>query len=83
MTPLDLAKAFLEKGRDDENLLEVILEDVRIPDWLFGFHAQQAAEKYLKALLAVAQEKPARTHDLDFLIAQCRRAAFEVPAELE
>jgi HEPN domain-containing protein len=35
------------------------------------FHAQQAAEKYLKALLVARGELPPRIHDLDALLERC------------
>ena len=38
-----------------------------IPDLAFGFHAQQAIEKLLKALIAARGEKYPRTHDLEEL----------------
>ena len=82
MTPLDLAKAFLEKGREDEVLLERIIADEVVADALFGFHAQQAVEKYLKAVLAIDQEKPARTHALAVLADQCRDAGHALPERL-
>jgi HEPN domain-containing protein len=37
------------------------------------FHAQQAAEKMLKALLVFHGQLPPRTHDLVALLAQCTR----------
>jgi HEPN domain-containing protein len=37
------------------------------------FHAQQAVEKYLKALLASKGVDFPRTHDVDFLLAECRK----------
>jgi HEPN domain-containing protein len=37
------------------------------------FHAQQAVEKYLKALLAWKGVDFPRTHDVDFLLAECRK----------
>lgn len=83
MTPLDLARAFMEKGREDEVLLERIVADDAIADALFGFHAQQAVEKYLKAVLAIDQERPERTHDLGVLAAQCDRAGHLLPEELD
>jgi HEPN domain-containing protein len=36
------------------------------------FHAQQAVEKYLKALLAHKGVDFPRTHDIDFLLSECR-----------
>ncbi len=79
MTPLDLARAFLAKAREDEALLESVLENPGISDAIFGFHAQQAAEKYLKAVLAIEQERPERTHDLRVLAEQCEAAGHELP----
>ncbi len=35
------------------------------------FHAQQAAEKFLKAFLVARGEKPPRTHDLVALLGRC------------
>lgn len=81
MTPLDLAKAFLAKCREDEVLLERIVSDDAVADALFGFHAQQATEKYLKAILAIDQVRPERTHDLEVLAEQCARAGHPVPEE--
>jgi HEPN domain-containing protein len=37
------------------------------------FHAQQAVEKYLKALLAWKGVDFPKTHDVDFLLAECRK----------
>ncbi len=37
------------------------------------FHAQQAVEKYLKALLAFKGVDFPKTHDVDFLLAECRK----------
>ena len=37
------------------------------------FHAQQAVEKYLKAFLAYHNVDFPRTHDVDFLIMECRK----------
>ena len=37
------------------------------------FHAQQAAEKFLKAFLAYHDIDFPRTHDIDFLLAECKK----------
>jgi HEPN domain-containing protein len=39
------------------------------------FHAQQAVEKYLKALLASKGVDFPGTHDVDFLLAECRKVS--------
>ncbi len=42
------------------------------PAWdVVCFHAQQAAEKYLKAFLVARSESPPRTHDLGALLGLC------------
>lgn len=74
MTPLDLARAFVAKAREDEDLLEQATTNLKVADSVFGFHAQQAAEKYLKAVLAIDQERPEWTHDLGKLARQCADA---------
>lgn len=79
MTPLDLARAFLVKAGDDQAVLEIVVDDARISDGIFGFHAQQAVEKCLKAVLAIDQERPEHTHDLVKLSAQCGQAGHELP----
>jgi len=81
MTPLDLARAFLAKGREDELLLSRNLGERVVSDTLLGFHAQQAAEKYLKAVLAIDQDRPKRTHDLDVLAEQCVLAGHSIPED--
>lgn len=83
MTPLDLARAFLEKGREDEVLLERLVSDRDVTDAIFGFHAQQAAEKCIKAVLAIEQVRPARTHDLTELFDEVRSEYIEVPEEFD
>jgi HEPN domain-containing protein len=68
MTPLDLARAFIKKGLEDETLLTKVQDDPDVSDDLFGFHVQQAIEKYLKAVLAITQTRPTQTHDLTVLM---------------
>lgn len=45
------------------------------------FHAQQAAEKYLKAFLIYNDIDFPKTHDVDFLLMQCQKIdkhSFEI-----
>lgn len=62
------AKLLLEKAKDDEILLEEIISNERIRNEIIGFHAQQASEKLLKALLMAKNIPYRRTHDLIELI---------------
>jgi len=47
-----------------------------------GFHAQQAVEKALKAVLAVRGVEFPFTHDIAVLIELSEDAGFEIPANL-
>lgn len=46
------------------------------------FHAQQAAEKFLKALIIAQHEHPAHTHELDQLVRDLGKLGFDL-ADLE
>ena len=61
----------------DEDLLNIRnnLAAERVPWSTVCFHAQQAAEKMLKALLVLHGVQPRKTHDLYALLADC--AAFD------
>ncbi|MGI9077178.1 MAG: HEPN domain-containing protein, partial [Gemmatimonadaceae bacterium] len=50
------------------------------PSWAGAcFHAQQAAEKYLKAVVVSRMQKPIRTHELYVLANQIRELGLELP----
>jgi HEPN domain-containing protein len=67
-------------AKADNDLLNIAnnLNDARIPWDTICFHAQQAAEKMLKAFLVSHAVVPPRTHDLVTLLHQCvsRHRAF-------
>lgn len=51
------------------------------PSWdIVVFHAQQSAEKYLKALLVSRGIQPPKTHDLTKLLALCAERAIDLVA---
>ena len=65
-----LARRWLSKARTDLAVATVILEQGPDMDpWACCFHAQQVAEKALKAVLVARGEEPPRTHDLGALAA--------------
>jgi HEPN domain-containing protein len=82
MTPHDLARAFLDKGMEDQALLNKLVEDQDISDYVFGFHVQQALEKYIKAVLAAQETRPTHSHDVGALLDQVREAGSEVPESI-
>ena len=55
--PVDQAQVLLLKAAEDETILVA----AEVPDSIFGFHAQQAVEKLIKALLSQLQ-RPVRAH---------------------
>jgi HEPN domain-containing protein len=64
----EYALVLLQKARDDLYVLERLATDADAPTWSLGFHAQQAAEKSLKAVLASKSVDFPRTHNLALLI---------------
>lgn len=63
-----LAEQFLSKANQDMTVIEKWIKDPDIADEILGFHAQQAAEKMLKAVLAYQEIDFPFTHRLSDLI---------------
>lgn len=57
-------------------------DDERIAPEIAAFHAQQAAEKILKALLVQKQVDFPRTHSIGALLALCEEAGIEGAKDL-
>lgn len=66
--PPDRPEVLLRKARQDELVLERLLDDREVDDDTLGFHAQQAVEKLLKAILASRSVDYPRTHNIRVLI---------------
>ena len=64
---LPLVRDWLARADDDITILELGLREPSISDRSFGYHAQQAIEKLLKAMIALRATDPPRTHDLSNL----------------
>ncbi len=73
----------LDKAAQDEYVVGRLLPDDDAPIEAFGFHAQQAAEKLLKAVLVAAGAQYPRTHRLAELIDLLRAAGVQVPPAFE
>lgn len=73
----------LAKAAQDEYVLDRLLPDVNAPIEVFGFHAQQAVEKLLKAALSAAGVHYTRTHRIAELLDLLRSNGTAVPQRFE
>ena len=78
----DLARLLLRKAAGDVSTLRALRGDRAIPDEILGFHAQQAVEKLLKAVLASRGVEFPRTHDLALLLSLVKHHGVAAPPEL-
>lgn len=72
----------LRKAAQDELALDILLQHEATPTEVLGFHAQQATEKLLKAVLAATVAEYPHTHRIDRLMELLRAAGREVPPAL-
>ncbi len=79
---LEEALLLLRKAREDANAVEKLAPDAEIADSVVGFHAQQAVEKALKAVLAAAGDDFPWTHDLRHLMDRLETIETPLPAAL-
>lgn len=64
----ELIQQWLAKAEEDFRVVEYLLTDDTAYLSAIGFHAQQAAEKYLKAFLVLNQIEFTKTHNLGELL---------------
>ena len=65
---LELVRQWLAKAEEDFGVARHLIHENSPYLATVGFHAQQAAEKYLKAFLVWRQVEFPKTHDLDKLL---------------
>jgi HEPN domain-containing protein len=58
--------------------MRLLVPNLEISDEIIGFHAQQAVEKWLKAVMALHELEEARIHDLGRLLEILGKAAIEL-----
>lgn len=75
----DLAKVLARKAEGDAKAMRRLAPDPEIDDEAVGFHAQQAIEKWLKAVMALRGLKEARIHDLGRLLEILGEAGVDSP----
>ena len=68
MSGVEHAREMLIIAQRDFKALQGMLDAETFADEIFGFHAQQAVEKVLKAWLTLVGVEYPRTHDLEELL---------------
>lgn len=76
------AAVLLARAADDEAATQALLDVESVTDAVVGFHAQQAVEKAIKAVLIASGVVYRLTHDLAYLMELCEDAGVPVPDEL-
>jgi len=77
--PIDLARRFLALADRDINTVKLLAGIPESDDEAIGFHAQQAVEKCLKAVLALHEVPFRKTHDLVELVDLLRDSGLPLP----
>lgn len=79
MNDLEHARMMLVMARKDVKAIEGMKDVETFSDEIFGFHAQQAVEKALKAWLSLAGVAYPKIHDLEELFALLDEHGEPVP----
>jgi len=74
-------QSWVDKAEEDYELVLISLRRTTPLTYGATFHAQQFAEKYLKGLLVLRGQTPAKIHDLVLLSDQCLQVGFLVPVD--
>ena len=80
---LEYAEVLLRKAEGDAAAVKALVDRDEIADDILGFHAQQAVEKAIKAVLTLAGVDYPRTHDIRHLVDQLRQPGSAPPTAVE
>lgn len=75
----EVSRILAEKAAEDAIAVREFAGNAGIADSIIGFHAQQAVEKWLKAVMAKRGLKQTRTHDIDRLLEILTNNGCELP----
>lgn len=81
-TSADHARLLLDLAADHELAARSLLGVEGVADASIGFHAHQAVEHSLKAVLSVRDVEYPLTHDLGALLACCEQHQIDMPRQL-
>ena len=76
------AERLRRKAEEDAEAMRILMDASSSSDEIIGFHAQQAGEKLLKALLSHRHVAFRKTHDLTELIYLLIADGISVPPEI-
>ena len=77
----EFARTLLEKANQDALALSHLAANSSIEDWVLGYHAQQAIEKAVKAVLTHRNIEFPHTHSLQRLIRLLEEQKVRVPGQ--
>jgi HEPN domain-containing protein len=75
------SRILARKAEEDATAVREFAGNLEISDSIIGFHAQQAVEKWLKALTAARGIRHKPIHDIDLLIELLEKADVEMPLD--
>jgi HEPN domain-containing protein len=71
MSTIEGWRGWAQKAENDLRTISILLDHKDAPLEIICFHAQQAAEKYLKGFLVARSSTVPKIHDLPSLLAEC------------
>ena len=74
---LELTKEWIKKAENDLRSAEHLITMENPPTDTICFHSEQCAEKYLKGFLTIKGIEFEKSHDLDYLLDECKRENSE------
>src|SRR3972149_11610472 len=79
--PNEYSRVLLSNARDDAVIVRMGATETKVVDWVVGFHAQQAVEKALKAVLSSSDIEYPHTHSLRKLLQLIGAAKLALPPD--
>ena len=77
----ETSRILLKKAEEDATAVREFAGNPEIGDSIIGFHAQQAVEKWLKAVTAASGVRHSGIHDIDRLFEIVAKIGVEIPLD--
>jgi HEPN domain-containing protein len=79
----EVSEILARKAQGDARVVRELAPNHEIADDIIGFHAQQAIEKWLKAVIAGRSERHEFTHDLHRLVMWITSGSGDLPFDVD